>query len=109
MSDVYLGRDERPPGLEQIASGKVRDYVQGLFEKDPELMARLARSDRCQPELYPGFEEFYKGLDTRLDRVVAQGAQAGGELGVGRRQREPAEGRHQAAAQRNAEQARGVC
>lgn len=25
MSDVYLGKDERPPGLEQVASGKVRD------------------------------------------------------------------------------------
>ena len=25
QSDVYLGRDDRPPGLEQIASGKVRD------------------------------------------------------------------------------------
>lgn len=25
MSDVYLGKDDRPPGLEQVASGKVRD------------------------------------------------------------------------------------
>ena len=25
MTDVYLGREDRPPGLEQIASGKVRD------------------------------------------------------------------------------------
>ncbi len=49
-------------------SGKVREFVQSLFQKDPELMARLARSDRCQPGLYPGFDEFYKGLDTRLDR-----------------------------------------
>ena len=29
MSDVYLGREDRPPGLEQIASGKVRD-IYGL-------------------------------------------------------------------------------
>ncbi|MDF1702376.1 MAG: S41 family peptidase [Planctomycetota bacterium] len=49
-------------------SGKVRDYVLGLFEKDPELMARLARSDRCEPDLYPGFEAFFQGLDTRLDK-----------------------------------------
>ena len=49
-------------------TGKVREFVMGLFQKDPELMARLARSDRCQPELYPGFDEFYKSLDTRLDR-----------------------------------------
>ena len=49
-------------------SGQVREYVQSLFEKDPELMARLARSDRCEPGLYPDFDEFYKGLDTRLDK-----------------------------------------
>ncbi len=49
-------------------SGVVRKYVEGLFDADPDDMKRLARSDRCQPDLYPGFEEFYKGLDTRLDR-----------------------------------------
>ena len=32
MSDVYLGRDDRPPGLEQIASGKVRD----IYDLDPD-------------------------------------------------------------------------
>ncbi|MDA1194946.1 MAG: S41 family peptidase, partial [Planctomycetota bacterium] len=49
------------------ASGKVRNFVTTLFEQDAELMTRLARSDRCQASLYPGFDEFYKGLDTRLD------------------------------------------
>jgi phosphoribosylaminoimidazole-succinocarboxamide synthase len=32
MADVYLGRDHRPPGLEQIASGKVRD----IYDLDPD-------------------------------------------------------------------------
>ena len=29
---------------------------------------RLARSDQCNASLYPGFDEFYKGLDTRLEK-----------------------------------------
>ncbi len=32
MTDVYLGRDDRPTGLEQIASGKVRD----IYALDPD-------------------------------------------------------------------------
>ncbi len=32
MTDVYLGREDRPTGLEQIASGKVRD----IYALDPE-------------------------------------------------------------------------
>ena len=31
-------------------------------------MKRLARSDRGDPGAYPGFENFYTSLDTRLDR-----------------------------------------
>ncbi|MDJ0522296.1 MAG: S41 family peptidase [Planctomycetota bacterium] len=49
------------------STGKVREYVDKLFGQDEALMSRLARSDRCQPDLYPGFEAFYKSLDTRLD------------------------------------------
>lgn len=47
---------------------KVRGWVDGLFEADAEGMQRLARSDRRDPQAYPGFDDFYKGLDTRLDR-----------------------------------------
>jgi carboxyl-terminal processing protease len=50
------------------SSGKVRTYVDGLFDKDPELMKRLARSDRCDASAYPGFDAFYDGLHTRLDK-----------------------------------------
>lgn len=47
---------------------RVRGWVDSLFAADPEGMQRLARSDRGDPLAYPGFEDFYKGLDTRLDR-----------------------------------------
>ncbi len=50
------------------SKGDVRDYVAKLFEKDKELMDRLARSDRKDPSLYPGFDEFYSSLDTRLSK-----------------------------------------
>ncbi|MFV1958014.1 MAG: S41 family peptidase [Planctomycetota bacterium] len=43
-------------------------YVDTLFEKHADLVQRLARSDRSDPALYPGFETFWKGLDTKLDR-----------------------------------------
>jgi carboxyl-terminal processing protease len=45
----------------------VRAYVEKLFTADPTTMERLARSDRRDPEAYPGFQEFFKALDTRLD------------------------------------------
>ena len=49
------------------SSGKVREYVEKLFQQDVDLMKRLARSDRRDSSLYPGFDEFYASLDTRLD------------------------------------------
>jgi len=50
------------------ASGKVRAFVDKLFEANADLMKRLARSDRCSPDSYPGFEAFYASLDTKLSR-----------------------------------------
>jgi hypothetical protein len=47
--------------------GKVRAYVDDLFESHPDLLRRLARSDRHDPGSYPGFQAFYDTLDTRLD------------------------------------------
>lgn len=47
-------------------TGKVRAWVDSLFEQDHEGMARLARSDRNDPAAYPGFEAFFAGLDTKL-------------------------------------------
>jgi carboxyl-terminal processing protease len=48
-------------------SGVVRTWVEGLFGKDRDQMEKLARSDRRDPAAYPGFDEFLKTLDTRLD------------------------------------------
>ena len=52
--------------------GAVKAYVTKLFEQDAEAMRRLARSDRRDPRAYPGFEEFYKGLDTKLSEQAVR-------------------------------------
>ncbi len=66
LSELDLWEVQAQRKLE--TSGKVREFVDQLFTKDETLMTRLARSDRCQPDLYPGFNEFYEALDTRLDK-----------------------------------------
>lgn len=48
--------------------GQVREYVGELFETDPELAERLARSDQGSTEPYPGFDDFCTDCDTQLDR-----------------------------------------
>ncbi len=48
------------------ATGAVRAFVEKLFEESAPLMERLARSDRCATSSYPGFDEFFSTLDTRL-------------------------------------------
>ncbi len=50
------------------STGRVKEYVRQLFESDLELMRRLSRSDRRDPSVYPGFDAFYDGLDTKLDK-----------------------------------------
>ena len=50
------------------SKGDVRDYVAKLFDSDREKMERLARSDRKDPALYPGFAAFYDSLGTRLSK-----------------------------------------
>ena len=49
-------------------SGQVRTYVDGLFANHADLMRRLARSDRHDPQVYPDFDAFYESLKTRLDQ-----------------------------------------
>lgn len=46
----------------------VREYVNKLYAEQPDRMEELARSDGNDPAAYPGFEAFYAGLDTKLDR-----------------------------------------
>jgi C-terminal peptidase prc len=66
LSELDLWEIQAQRKLE--SSGEVRKYVDQLFLDHPDLMERLARSDRCQADLYPGFDDFYKTLDTRLDK-----------------------------------------
>ena len=55
MTDVYLGREDRPTGLEQIASGKVRD----IYALDPDHLLfvttdRVSAFDVVMSEGIPG-------------------------------------------------------
>ncbi len=45
-----------------------RDYLEGLFAKDPEKALALASSDGGDPAAYPGFDEFHAELKTPLSR-----------------------------------------
>jgi C-terminal peptidase prc len=46
----------------------VRKWADEKYPEHKELFVELARSDKHDPNLYPGFEEFYTGLDTVLPR-----------------------------------------
>ncbi len=46
----------------------VRDYIDGHWDANVELFRELAIGDSGDASKYPGFEEFYAGLDTRLNR-----------------------------------------
>ena len=55
MSDVYLGKDDRPPGLEQVASGKVRDIYR--LDSDHLLFVtsdRISAFDVVMDQGFPG-------------------------------------------------------
>ena len=49
-------------------SKRLELYVADLIEKDPQLALSLAASDRMQTSSYPGFEELFASLDTKLSR-----------------------------------------
>jgi hypothetical protein len=70
------------------ADGRVRQFVEKLLSEQPDVARRLARSDRGDPAAYPGFEEWYATLGTRLDRETLRTAvryllrdKVGSELG----------------------------
>ena len=57
----------------KLESGKeVEAYVDRLFAEHPKLVGELASSDAQDVTRYPGFEEFWSGLDTRLDREAVR-------------------------------------
>ncbi len=44
-----------------------RSYAKRILDQDPELAVRLAQFDEHDVSLYPGWDEFYAGLETPLD------------------------------------------
>ncbi|MFN0205257.1 MAG: S41 family peptidase [Planctomycetota bacterium] len=61
-----LGREAE---MQRIgADEKVANYVRDQFAKNPELFRTLAAGDGKQWNKYPEFEEFYKSLNTWIDR-----------------------------------------
>jgi hypothetical protein len=53
-------------------TGAVRRYVDDKLVKDQAALAQLARSDRHDPSAYPGFDEFYASLDTKLSKQAVR-------------------------------------
>jgi carboxyl-terminal processing protease len=63
---------ERQAQNELVRAGTVRKWVDERMEADPALFERLARSDRRDPAAYPGFDELYASLKTRLPRQAVR-------------------------------------
>ena len=63
---------ERQAQSDLLKTGAVKRYVDDLSSKDPELVKKLARSDRRDPAAYPGFDAFYAGLSTRLSKQAVR-------------------------------------
>jgi C-terminal peptidase prc len=51
-----------------LRKGVFREYVSARMEQHKELFLRLAETDGGEWTRYPDFEEFYTGLDTKLER-----------------------------------------
>jgi hypothetical protein len=45
-----------------------KDYVDKIFPENKDAMTKLAYGDNFDPSLYPGFDEYYEGLGTHLDK-----------------------------------------
>ena len=54
--------------FEIYQAGKLQEYSKKLVTDEPQLCLQLAEGDGGDPSKYPGFEEFFGGLDTHLDR-----------------------------------------
>jgi carboxyl-terminal processing protease len=51
-----------------LAEDPFRPFAQELFDQDRDLAVELAENDLHRIDRYPGFEDFYLGLDTKLER-----------------------------------------
>ncbi len=51
-----------------LKTAKIREYVKNGIENNQELFRQLAEGDDGDPQRYPEFDEFFKGLDTKLSK-----------------------------------------
>ncbi len=58
--------------LEKIPPDIQEKYIQKHFEANRELFEKLAERDGFDEKRYPGFEQFYESLDTKLDKDIAR-------------------------------------
>lgn len=58
--------------LEKIPPDIQEKYIQKHFDADRELFEKLAERDGFDEKRYPGFEQFYESLDTKLDKDIAR-------------------------------------
>lgn len=71
--NIWIGPEE-PDGWrnEEIAKLEEKNafdaYLDEQWEKNPELLRKLAYDDGGTPDDYPEFDQLYENLDTRLDR-----------------------------------------
>lgn len=51
-----------------LKQGAFREYVKSHIGEHVELFKELAEGDNGDPQRYPGFDEFYQGLETKLSK-----------------------------------------
>ncbi|HVY60376.1 MAG TPA: S41 family peptidase, partial [Planctomycetota bacterium] len=71
--DIVVETDTEPAWVIQEAdklleTGAVEKFVAKLWQDNKELMTKLATFDKLDTASYPGFDEFYGGLQTRLEK-----------------------------------------
>ncbi len=75
--DVEVKRDpldlwELQAQSDLVKAGTIGAWVEERSDKDPALYERLARSDRRDPAAYPGFDDLYASLKTRLPKQAVR-------------------------------------
>lgn len=72
VKDTSLDLWERQAQAELYKKGSVRKYVDEVLAGDKTLVAALARTDRHDPGVYPGFDAWYEGLGTKLSKQAVR-------------------------------------
>lgn len=70
--DISLPKEEAPEwqieDASKITLEILNKYIEQHYENNAEIFEALAKDDGCDAGRYPGFEEFYKSLGTKLDQ-----------------------------------------